>query len=119
MNTILERRSLIRFSLALAILLAACSSDSGSGSSGTNGPSGPSGPSGPGDSGTPGAASSPAPKGKLGDNCSSAADCSTDQCLTARGASVGFCTRQCTSNADCPESGYECNLSPYTACVPK
>jgi hypothetical protein len=34
------------------------------------------------------------------------------------GIKRGFCSRVCTKADDCPEEGWECNLAPYTACVP-
>jgi hypothetical protein len=56
----------------------------------------------------------------LGEDCASADECAEGYCLMFEDAGVtyGFCTRSCTSAEDCPESGWECNLAPHTACVP-
>lgn len=45
-------------------------------------------------------------------------ECEGGKCILSQGDS-GFCTRTCTSADDCPEPGWECNLAPYTACVPE
>lgn len=97
---------------ATAALTVACSSsDSSDSSSGSGGSSG---------SGSGGSAGGSSSGGKLGDNCSKVDDCASPEniCIKAGGATVGFCTHSCTKSADCPSSGWECNLSPYTACVP-
>jgi hypothetical protein len=101
---------------ALAIVLAACSGgDGGGGGGGTQTSSssgGASSSTGTGNGNTP-----PPSKAAFGADCKSADDCSTGMCL--KGDWGGFCTRQCTKAADCPEQGWVCNISPYTACVPQ
>jgi len=103
------------FLAALALTLGiggatGCSSDDSTSSSKQS--SGDGGSSGGDGGGTPS-------KAAFGADCQVADDCSTGKCLKVQGASAGFCTRQCTSASDCPEDGFECNLAPYTACVPK
>ena len=59
--------------------------------------------------------------GALGDDCTSNADCAENYCLMIEGSGgemIAFCSRQCVSADDCPEEGWVCNLSPFTACVP-
>ncbi len=66
--------------------------------------------------------SSSASKAKFGEDCLKGSECEEGKCLTFttdRDVKMGFCTRQCTQAADCPEEGWECSLSPYTACIPK
>jgi hypothetical protein len=55
-------------------------------------------------------------QGALGDDCTDADHCAEGKCILV--GDSGFCTRTCTSADDCPEEGWECNLAPYTACVP-
>lgn len=57
----------------------------------------------------------------MGDNCTAGSECQEHKCVRFKdnqGVDRRFCSRTCTKAADCPESGYVCNLSPYTACVP-
>ena len=60
------------------------------------------------------------PLGELGTDCTANAECVEDYCLMfeSNGEEFGFCSRQCVKAEDCPEDGWVCNLSPYTACVP-
>ena len=61
-------------------------------------------------------------KKAFGDDCTASDQCSDGKCVQFTGndgKKHGFCSRQCTTAEDCPESGWECNLAPYTACVPK
>lgn len=72
--------------------------------------------------GTPTPTPTPTAKGALGDNCTASEQCADGKCVQFTdnsGQKRGFCSRQCTKAEDCPESGWECNLAPYTACVPK
>lgn len=57
----------------------------------------------------------------LGEDCAQSSECKENKCVRFTdnsGQERGFCSRICTKAADCPETGWECNLSPYTACVP-
>ncbi|MBI3073528.1 MAG: hypothetical protein HYY84_15560 [Deltaproteobacteria bacterium] len=99
----LKRRC--RWFIASIVLFAACGGDGASAPGGSNTSSPPS-------SNRPG-------KGKTGDDCQRLSDCdesTEDTCLKV--GSTGFCTHSCTRDSQCP-SGFECNISPYTACVPK
>ncbi len=99
--------------MSLAIAADDCNKTSSSSSSSSS--SSGSTSSSSGSSGTSGSK-------KLGDDCTKGDECEGGKCLKFTGndgKEHGFCTRQCTKAADCPESGWECNLSPYTACVPK
>src|SRR5262249_22257413 len=99
------------FFLALPLVLAACSSSSDGGGGSADGGGGSS------EGGGGGQDAGGGQKAAFGADCKSADDCSTGMCL--KGSWGGFCTRSCTKVEDCPEMGWECNLSPYTACVPK
>lgn len=97
-----------------------CATTNGGSSGSSNGEHGS---SGDGSSGTtdPGSSGSSGTKKKgMGDDCTSASECEDGKCLTFEkgGQSFGFCTKQCVEASDCP-SDWDCNLSPYTACVPK
>jgi hypothetical protein len=95
---------------SLSLAVVACSSDSSSGTEASGGSSSSTGTGGSSSSGG----------GQLGANCQGVADCASSEttCIKAGGATVGFCTHTCTKSSDCPSTGWECNLSPYTACVP-
>lgn len=109
----MSRIGFSRFLLALplVVLVAACSGSSSGGGGGGGGGSGDGGGGGGGGSDGGGGT-----KAAFGADCKSGDDCTTGMCL--KGDWGGFCTRQCTKASDCPEMGWECNISPYTACVP-
>jgi hypothetical protein len=102
-----------------ALGVFACgSSDEGGSSSGSSGSSSSSGSSGATSSSSSGGASG---TGSLGEHCESNGDCKESKCVQFTdndGNERGFCSRVCTKAEDCPEEGWECNLAPYTACVP-
>lgn len=115
----------------VALAVAGCSSSSDDGGGSSNGGSSNGGTSSGGSSSgtsTSSSSSSSSSSGSsggggkaLGDDCTAASECTDGKCLTftdKNGQKRGFCTRQCTKAADCPEKGWVCNLSPYTACVP-
>ena len=130
--------------LTLGLALPSCGGDDGGDDSGGDDVadgSGSGGADAPADDGADGGADAPADDGAdapaddgadapaddggsgkaLGDDCTSADECADGTCLMFEddmGNQYGFCTRTCTSADDCPEEGWECNLSPYTACVP-
>ncbi len=114
--------------VAVSFALALGCSSGGEETSGDGGPSpAPSSTTDGGKTPTPTPAPTPTPtptptKGALGDNCAASDQCAEGKCVQFTdnsGQKRGFCSRQCTKAADCPESGSECNLAPYTACVPK
>jgi hypothetical protein len=95
----------VRLALALTFVsIAACSSSSGGGGSSDDGNS------------STGSGKTGGGKVPFGADCKEAVDCETGVCVT--GSWGGFCSRQCSNAADCPEMGWECNITPYTACVP-
>lgn len=120
--------------LALALVACGSSSDDGNGSSsnGSSSSGSSSGASSSGgsssSSGTTSSSSSSSSSGTsgsstkaLGEDCTAGSECADGKCLTftdKNGQKRGFCTRQCTKAADCPEKGWVCNLAPHTACVP-
>ena len=120
--------------VASTLAIAGCSSDGG-GSSTSGSPSGgssgtPSGSTGGSTSSSSSSSSGSTSQGPgqsgggskaFGEDCTATSECKTDKCVTFKdnsGATKGFCSRTCTKSSDCPESGWTCNLSPYTACVP-
>jgi predicted small secreted protein len=110
--------------VSTSLLTTACGGDDGDGEDGdetssdsSDGSSDSGNTTSDGNTNNEGGNQSSAPSKKaLGDSCSEAAECEDGICITYDGG--GFCTRQCTSASDCPEEGWDCNISPYTACVP-
>lgn len=126
------------FALASAVLvsIAACGGDDGGGGGQTTGASSPTSPSKGGSSessssesssesssSTESSSSSTSSGSKvLGQDCTASAECAENKCVLFTdndGKRRGFCSRACTKAEDCPESGWECNISPWTACVPQ
>ena len=125
----------ILFVSLVVLVVAGCSSSSDDGGGSSNGGSSNGGTSSGGSSsggsssGTTSSSSSSSSSsgssgggGKaLGEDCTAGSECTDGKCLTftdKNGQKRGFCTRQCTKAADCPEKGWVCNLAPHTACVP-
>jgi len=107
------------------------SSSGSSGSSGSSNSSGSSGSSGQTSSSSSSTSSSSTSSSsgssgggskELGTDCTAGSECKDGKCVKFTdnsGTPRGFCSRTCTKAEDCPEEGWECNLAPYTACVPK
>lgn len=101
-------------------------SGSSSGASGSSGSSGQTSSSSSSTSSSSTSSSSGSSGGggskALGTDCTAGSECKDGKCVKFTdnsGTPRGFCSRTCTKAEDCPEEGWECNLAPYTACVPK
>ncbi len=116
-----------------ALAVSGCSSDGGGSSTSSGGTSStPTGSSqtSSGSSSSSSSSSSSTSEGpgqggggtrSFGEDCTQKSECKTDKCVTFKdnsGQTRGFCSRTCTKSSDCPETGWVCNLSPHTACVP-
>jgi hypothetical protein len=116
------------FAISTASTVACSSDDTGNGSSSSGGSSSGGSSSGGSTSSTSSTSSSSSTSSgstsgtkALGDDCTKSSECKEDKCVLFtdnNGMQRGFCSRICTKAADCPETGWECNLAPYTACVP-
>jgi hypothetical protein len=109
----LATRSVLPFLVVSFVAAVAACGGGGGGSGGGGGGGGSSSGGGSGSSSSSGGSGGQA---AFGADCSASNDCATGLCLT--GSWGGFCTHSCTQPSDCPQTGWECNLSPYTACVP-
>lgn len=111
-------------SLACLLLVVACGSDdTGSSTSSSGGGSSSGGSSTSSTSSSSSSSSSSGGGGtkSFGQDCTKSEECQENKCVLFTdnsGQERGFCSRVCTKAEDCPEDGWECNLAPYTACVP-
>ncbi|MBL9008758.1 MAG: hypothetical protein JNJ46_31150 [Myxococcales bacterium] len=61
---------------------------------------------------------------KVGDSCEKNSDCHDNICVFRGGASIGICSRQCSSTFDCPfpSRNWDCDLASGVSmkvCLPK